>query len=196
MGGAQRYPSIMSQQALGIAALHPSYESYRVTSSQMSAIPIKISRRKIFWVLGIAVGVAFVLDILGGFTIIGHYLTAPSQKSLSFSFRSCDTANEEDRDVVSREWQGDTLVLTGTAFPNCAATWLFGSYEVAGNKLRLKYSPVQGPWAMGCICAKKVRHEIQSLRVADYDVSISSGDVIRYMPLAARLVSSPHAPPQ
>lgn len=150
--------------------------------------------RKIFWGLGIAavvMALAF-LDLAGGFTIIGHYWNDEQQKNLSFSFQSCDTANEDSASVVSKEWKGDTLVVRGTAVPNCTATWLFGSYEVAGNKLLLKYSPVQGPLVAGCGCPKEVRYEIQSLRVADYDVSISQGEVIRYTPYTARLFFGPY----
>jgi len=157
---------------------------------------MKSKIQKIHWWLGITavVGGLLFLDLAGGFTIIGYYWNDRQQKGLSFSFQSCDTTNEDSASVVLKEWRGDTLVVRGTAFPNCAATWLFGSYEVAGNKLLLKYSPVQGPLFAGCGCPKEVRYEIQSLRFADYDVSISEGDVIWYMPLVARFLLPQYKP--
>ncbi len=138
---------------------------------------MKIRAWIVRWWPGIvaALVVLFVAYWFGGIDIVRDYLTEQSQPELSFSYGSCYSADIDAKEVVSQEWHGTTLVVEGNAFPDCTAKWLFGSYRVSGNRLLLKYYAPHG-YVASCFCARTVRYEIRFSKVADYDVSISSGD--------------------
>ena len=129
------------------------------------------------------------LDAIGVFAILGHYTTQKQQSDLVFSFKSCEkTGNINKNTVLSARWESESLVVTGYAFPNCSARWLFGSYKLDGNKMLLNYSPVEpSSEASACECPRNVRYEIGGLRRADYDISISEGADVEYTPLIAKL---------
>lgn len=144
-------------------------------------------------ILIVAVASVFTLvalllsDWLGAFVIAKHYLSGQTQRGLSFSFKRCGGDGGAITDTVtSQNWKGGTLVIKGIASPNCAATWLFGGYEVAGDKLSLTYSAVQFG-AMACVCPTEVQYEIEGLPAKEYKASMSEGPLIEYRPLTYRL---------
>lgn len=146
---------------------------------------MKLHSKVFAWLgAGVFILVALLLsDLLGAFAIARHYLSEDSQQGLSFSFKRCGRNDEVPADAVtSKEWRAGTLVITGVASQNCAATWLFGGYEISGDKLLLTYSAVQFG-AMACKCSTEVQYEIEGLPARDYKASISQGPLIQYQPV-------------
>lgn len=142
------------------------------------------------WVVSavFALVVLLLSDWSGAFVIAHHYLAKQPPRELSFSFKRCGSDGGPITDTVkSQEWRAGTLVVNGMASPNCAATWLFGGYEVAGDKLSLTYSAVQFG-AMACVCPTEVQYEIEGLPAKEYKVSVSEGPLFEYRPLTYRLM--------
>lgn len=130
------------------------------------------------------------LDWLGAIVIANQYLFEQTPREFSFSFKRCGGNEGPITDfVTSRNWNGRTLVIKGVASPNCAATWLFGGYKIAGDELSLTYSSVQFG-AMACVCPTEVQYEIEGLPAKDYKISIEEGPLIEYRPLTYALFTT------
>jgi hypothetical protein len=85
---------------------------------------------KLLWLLAVPLVLAAIVafDVLGAGAIIEYYAGDNQQKDLSFSYSSCDRTNKAYKNTVtSQRWEGGSLVVTGVAFLNCSATWLFGA---------------------------------------------------------------------
>jgi len=128
-------------------------------------------------------------DVSGAGTVIKYYAEDYQQKDLSFSYSACDKTNKVYKNTItSQRWEGNSLVVTGVAFPNCSATWLFGAYERKGNALALKYLPVESSVLTACECPKEVSYQIDNLERHDYEVSISEGSAIEYKSITYTLL--------
>lgn len=128
-------------------------------------------------------------DVLGAGTIIKYYAGGNQQKDLSFSYSACDKTKKAYKNTVtSQRWEGNSLVVTGVAFPNCSATWLFGAYERNGNAINLKYLPVESSVLTACECPNEVRYQLDNLEKHDYEVSITEGSVIEYKSITYTLL--------
>ncbi len=113
----------------------------------------------------------FTFYAFGGHLILREYLTREYQRDLKFSFSSCneDKLTPAQR-VVEQGWEGNTLTVKGVVSPNCATTWLFGSYSTMGdNQLNLEYKPILSG-LMACTCDYEVNYEISGLTQQDFDI--------------------------
>ena len=150
----------------------------------------KRSSKKL-WLLLLASMLAGIvyLDVSGAATILHYYLMENPQKELVFSFSPCSDANNISKNtVVSQRWEGNSLVVSGVAFPNCGAIWLFGSYDLDGTALSLKYLPVESSVLTACECSRNVRFNIDDLNKGDYTVSISKGRTVEFKPFIYSLL--------
>ncbi len=147
--------------------------------------------KKIVIRLGLLLALVFLLlvfDTVGGPEIIKYTLDNDDQKDLSFSFSSCDEDSSSwVNRVESQEWVGNQLVIKGTVYPNCGASWLFGSYELDGDKLSLNYKPAIG-YFVACECKKNVTYTIDNIPKREYSVSFNEKEPLVFYPLINKVL--------
>lgn len=145
--------------------------------------------KKLIIRLGLVLALVFlflVFDTAGGPEIIKYALENDSQENLSLSFSSCDEDSGSNR-VESQEWVGNQLIIKGAVYPNCGANWLFGSYELDGDKLSLNYKPAIG-YFFACECKKNVTYTIDNIPKREYSVSFNEKEPLVFHPLINKIL--------
>ena len=122
--------------------------------------------------------VGSVFYMLSGPLVVNEYLDRESKPELSFSFGYCTGDDSNRNKVVSTTWvDEETILVEAIAAPSCAATWLFGDYEVNGEELNLIYSSVISG-VVACNCGYPVEFKISPIIKANYKINLIAGKEI------------------
>ena len=126
------------------------------------------------WVL--AIFVLFVLYALNYVfavnVIISEYFSHEQAPNLDFEFHNCFSGpSRNPQEVKSLDWQNGKLQIEANLTPNCGTTWVYGNYELEGDKIELQYTSILST-AYGCLCDIEAVYEIEGLEQRDYKISI------------------------
>ena len=116
-----------------------------------------------------------------GPAIVSEYASRTSKDNLDFSFGFCGDELASEKPLSSNWIDENTLLVTGTATPNCGTSWIFGDYAVDENNLTLTYKPVM-PYLFACICNYDVEYEITNLERREYNIKLVESEGIYQEP--------------
>lgn len=117
-------------------------------------------------------------NAMGGPTIYSEYISRAQNDDLDFSFGFCGDSTLSGKSVNSSKWINEnTLLIKGTATPNCSTSWMFGDYQITEDSLTLTYTPIIPSLSL-CVCSYEVEYEISNLEKRDYSIELIEGKAI------------------
>ena len=103
-----------------------------------------------------------------------------------FSFIVTDCMNSSSQDayqkspvIISKQWQGDTLVVKAEVNSYCNGSVLSGNYSIDGNNIILSYKDTPSATVTRCLCRKELTYNV-GIPQGDYLISLVDGKGNKY----------------